>query len=208
MESQRLADLIADGMDRRQRGHRLLEDDRDTPATDRSHLRAVVRHFYKIDNLAVEPGIGEQDLSTGDETASRQDAKNCLTDHRLSRAGFSNQGHGRSRSHAERDTGNSADEAAGRRKTDVQVADGEKIPRQAKSPAGSCIPGWECKLTPRAAKFARVTALSVNPRDFAALADLLTSSAKPLIRLSRRTLFRPERSSSCIQPSRRSRRVE
>ena len=43
MQPQRLADLVADRVQRRQRGHRLLKDDRDAPAADRPHLGAVGR---------------------------------------------------------------------------------------------------------------------------------------------------------------------
>ena len=72
MEAQRLCNLIADRVQRRQRGHRLLKDDRNPAAADRPHLRAVARQPRDIDNLPVEPGVGEQDLAPSDDTAARK----------------------------------------------------------------------------------------------------------------------------------------
>ena len=54
-----LGDLVADGIDRVQRGHRLLEDDGDLLAADLSHLVraerdevAALPHDLAVDNLA------------------------------------------------------------------------------------------------------------------------------------------------------------
>jgi len=80
MEPQRLTHLIADGMQRRKRSHRLLKDDRDPAAPYGTHLGAITRQFGDVDNLAVEPRVGEQDLSPRDNTAARKNAKNGLAD--------------------------------------------------------------------------------------------------------------------------------
>ena len=61
---------------------------------------------------------------------------------------------------------------------------------------------------PSASRLAAVAVLSSSPRVSAARAARSTSLGKPSIRLSRRIRAAPARNSSCIHPSRRSRRVE
>ena len=52
MQLDRLADLVADRVERRQRGHRLLEDDRDLAAADLAHLRARAVELGDVDRPA------------------------------------------------------------------------------------------------------------------------------------------------------------
>jgi hypothetical protein len=60
----RLADLIADLVDRVQRGHRVLEDHRDLRAADLLHLALVQLHHVAalVDHLARDDhvGVGDQ----------------------------------------------------------------------------------------------------------------------------------------------------
>ena len=94
MQMQRLADLVADRVDRRERGHRLLEDDGDAAAADGAHGAAVARQCCDVDRPGPWPArIVEQDLAAGDRAALRQDAHDRLADHRLAGAGFADQRH-------------------------------------------------------------------------------------------------------------------
>ena len=52
MQVQGLADLVADGMDRRKRRHRFLEDDRDVPTPEGPHLATVPSQLGDIDAAA------------------------------------------------------------------------------------------------------------------------------------------------------------
>src|SRR5215469_10621872 len=104
MKTQRFADLVANGMQRRQRGHRLLENNRNPTAADRSHRRAVARQLGEIDDVTIAAGIGKQNLATGNDAITWQNAKNSLTDHRLTRSGFTDKSHGRSCSNEKRNT--------------------------------------------------------------------------------------------------------
>ena len=95
MEPHRFTHLITDGVDWRQRGHRLLKNDRNAPSADCPHLRAVGRQLCEVDGRAIKPRIGKQNLTTRDYRAARQDAKDRLADDRFSRAGFADQRHSR-----------------------------------------------------------------------------------------------------------------
>ena len=59
----RLADLVADRVQRRERAHRLLEDDRDPVAADGAPLRAAGRHGGEVDRRRVAARIGEPDAA-------------------------------------------------------------------------------------------------------------------------------------------------
>ena len=60
MQLEGFADLVADGVDRRQRGHRLLEDDRDASAANGAHLGGIAGQLGDVDDAAARIGIGEQ----------------------------------------------------------------------------------------------------------------------------------------------------
>src|SRR5512132_1155518 len=92
METQCFAYLIADRMQRGERSHRFLKDDRDPTAADRPHLWAVARQFRDIDDLPIVPGVGEQHFSTGYQTAAREYAQDGLADDRFPRPRFTDQG--------------------------------------------------------------------------------------------------------------------
>jgi hypothetical protein len=111
VQQQRLADLVAHGVQRRQRGHRFLEDDRDAPAADRAIGRAVRRDLGQVRHLARRARVGEQDLAARDPPGARQDAHDRLADHRLARAGFADHRHRAARGHAERHAAHGLDQA-------------------------------------------------------------------------------------------------
>jgi hypothetical protein len=75
VQQQRLADLVADRVQRRQRGHRLLEDHAHAAAAQRADLAAVARQRQQVDHLARRARVGEQDLAAGDAAGARQDAR-------------------------------------------------------------------------------------------------------------------------------------
>jgi hypothetical protein len=56
VQPQRLLDLVADGVHRRERGHRLLEDHADAPAAQRPDLLALGGSSGDVDRTARRPG--------------------------------------------------------------------------------------------------------------------------------------------------------
>ena len=64
MQPDRLDELVADGMERRQRTHRLLEHQADLAAADRAHLGAIGGKLHQVELPAV--GAAQQDLATDD----------------------------------------------------------------------------------------------------------------------------------------------
>ena len=86
-----LADLIADRVERRERGHRLLENDRDASAADRPHRLAVGLQRREVDRRAVGFGIVEHHPAADDMGDLGQDAHDGLRDDRFAGARFSNQ---------------------------------------------------------------------------------------------------------------------
>ena len=138
VEHDRFADLIADGVERRQRGHRLLEDDRDIAAADRPHLAAVRVQLGDVDGLG-ELRVGEQDLALGDPGRAGQDAHDGLGHHRLARSGLAHQGYGAARPDPERDTAHRPDDALGNAEFDMQIADAQQISHWASLVGGSRV---------------------------------------------------------------------
>jgi hypothetical protein len=87
VQLQRLLDLVADRVDRRQRGHRFLEDHRDATAAQRAHLAAVGIERRDVDRARrTVPRIAEQDAPAGDLADPRQDAEYRLTHDRFAGA--------------------------------------------------------------------------------------------------------------------------
>src|SRR4051794_17658871 len=126
VEHDRFADLVADGVERRQRSHRLLEDDRDIAAADRPHFAAVRVQLGDIDGLW-QLGVGQQDLAARDPGGTGQDAHDGLRDHRLARSRLAHQGYGAARPDPERDAAHRPDHALGDAEFDMQIADAQQI---------------------------------------------------------------------------------
>ena len=63
VQPDRLDDLVADGVHRAERGHRLLEDERDLAAADRPHLRARRRRAWRGRRLRRRRSAPQQDLT-------------------------------------------------------------------------------------------------------------------------------------------------
>ena len=85
MEPARLADLIADGVERRQARHRLLEDHRNAVAADAPHPPALGRQRCEVDALAAL-GIVEHHRAASDPGDRGQEPHHRLADGRLARA--------------------------------------------------------------------------------------------------------------------------
>ena len=96
VQEQRLADLIADGVQRRQRCHRLLEDHRDVAATYPADDRSVGLEARDVDRRLGRTGLGEQDFARRDARSSGQDPHHGLRRDRLARSRFAHQRHRRS----------------------------------------------------------------------------------------------------------------
>ena len=97
MKRQGLGNLIADRMQRRQRGHRLLEDDRYAPAPDVAHGAAVGMQGGNIHRAGFLFGIVEQDRSAGYARRLGQYPHYGLGNHGFAGTRFPNQRHGRPR---------------------------------------------------------------------------------------------------------------
>ena len=86
-----LADLVADGVQGRQRRHRLLEDDGDLATADRPHLRSGAVELDDVDLGSVVARILKQDGTHGDPGGARQQPHDGLAAHRFARARFADQ---------------------------------------------------------------------------------------------------------------------
>ena len=86
MEQQNFADLLLDRVQRIERGHRLLEDDRDVVAAHPPHLR--FGQSEQLPALEVDRAAGMARRRIGQELHDRQRG------HRLARAGLADQGDG------------------------------------------------------------------------------------------------------------------
>ena len=104
VQAKRLHDLVADRMERRERGHRLLEDDGDPPAPERSVRGRIRVQAREVEGRLAEPprGVGEQDLPADHMGAPREDPEHRLGDDRLPGARFADQGHRAAGRHVER----------------------------------------------------------------------------------------------------------
>src|SRR4051794_12522229 len=87
MQPQHFHDLVTDGVDRRQRRHRLLEDHRDLAAANRANLLSPRVELGKIDGRSVLP---VQDHRSRDDASGRiDDLQDRARGHALARAAFS-----------------------------------------------------------------------------------------------------------------------
>ena len=93
VQGQRLADLIAYGVQGRQRRHRLLENDGNAATADRLHLLALHVEFRDVDHRFGMPGVAQQDFSLLDSGDPGQDAHDALRHDGLAGAAFTHQGH-------------------------------------------------------------------------------------------------------------------
>ncbi len=91
VEEQRLADLVADRVQGRERHHRFLEDHRYVAPANRADRRAVRLEPRDVDRRPVGSRGVEQDLAGRDAGGLGQDAQDGLRRHRLARAGFADE---------------------------------------------------------------------------------------------------------------------
>src|SRR2546426_11480088 len=102
VEQDRLDDLIADRVDRTERGHRFLEDERDLRPADRAHLRAVRRELRQVDHLAApRPAVGGRttklDLAIDDPARPIDDSEDRSGPDALAAAALADDAEGRPR---------------------------------------------------------------------------------------------------------------
>ncbi len=98
----RFTDLVADRVERREGGHRLLEDHADAVSPHVNEFLAAGRQFGEVEPSG--DGIVEDDLAAGDMRRARQDSHDRLRRHRLAGAGLADQRHGAAVTHAHRQT--------------------------------------------------------------------------------------------------------
>jgi hypothetical protein len=127
VQLERLADLVANRVQGRQRAHRLLEDDRDPPAADRPHRGPIGRQLHEVDDLAIASRVGKPDRAPHDPAVAWQDAQDALADDRFPRAAFADQRDGRRRANAEIDALDRVERSAAGREADVQILDAEQV---------------------------------------------------------------------------------
>ena len=162
MDLQRLADLVADRVQRRQRGHRLLEDLADAAAAQRPDLRPVAR---QLQNVGGRPGslrIGEQD-APGDACRPRQDAHDRLADDGFSGAGFADQRRHLAGQDAQIGAFDGLNPAPEQREGDAQILDTQQVCTRRHA---------QCRLSPGASSHKRAPvppSRDTSPRDFACL---------------------------------------
>ena len=123
----RLADLVAHRVQRRERGHRLLEDDGDLAAPDAPHGRPGAVDAGDVDDAFVDARILEQDRAGRDGGGARQQAHDGLAAHRLAGAGFADQRHRAARRDGEGDLVDGAQHAFVHAELDGQVLDAQQI---------------------------------------------------------------------------------
>ena len=114
--------LIAHRMQRRQRGHRFLEDDGYAPAADCPHVGSVPVQCQQIGDRVLAR-IVKQNFAAGDLGLFRQNSHDCLGHHGLARPGFADQRHGFARGHAKADAVDGADDTFRHMEFDLEVVD-------------------------------------------------------------------------------------
>ena len=127
MERQRLADLIADRVQRRQRRHRFLEHDRDARGPELAHPLAARVERGDVEHAVLSLRIGEEDAALRDASRLGQDAEDRLADDRLARTGLADDGDRRARTDAETHAVDRAHERVVDAELDRDVLDFEQV---------------------------------------------------------------------------------
>ena len=121
VDLQRLADLEADAVDRRQRAHRLLEDHRDLAAADVADGAAARVEAGEVGGGAV--GAVEADLAGGDAAGAVDDLQDRAGGDRLARARLADDAEGPAAVQGEGDAVDGGDEAGAGRELGAQAGD-------------------------------------------------------------------------------------
>ena len=137
---QRLLDLVADGEDRVERGHRLLEDQRDLGAADLLHLALVQRQ--QVASL-------EDDPAAGDPPGPLHQPQDRQRRHRLAAARLADEAQRFARVDVEADVDHRRGDAAG------EVEHGVRCSTRA---------GWRCEVGGRASPPTPTSDLRPRPR--------------------------------------------
>lgn len=122
MDPQGLANLIAHRVERRQAGHRLLEDHRDPLAADRPHRLAV---GGEARDVGLRFAIPKQDPAAGDGGGRGQNPEDRLGGYRFARAGLPDESKGPAAVNVEGQAVQRLERAALRAERDREVADGQ-----------------------------------------------------------------------------------
>src|SRR5690606_25851348 len=103
VQVQGLGDLVADRVQRAQRGHRLLENDRYAAALELAHRTAARAQLRNVDWRRGRERIEEPDAATGNARNAGQDSHDALADDGLARTRLSHQSYGAPLGDAEAD---------------------------------------------------------------------------------------------------------
>ena len=138
VEQERLDDLVADGVDRAERGHRLLGDQRDLGAPDRAHLRAAGVEPRQVDHVPLgAPGDGRRrkSMRPDDDPARRVDElEDRAHRHALAAAALADDPHDLAGEHVERHAVHRAHHALVQEERDAEVSDSRAAVRRPQRP--------------------------------------------------------------------------
>ncbi len=126
VDAQDFGDLVADGVQRRQGRHRLLEDFADTAAPDGADLLTIARQLQEIDGLARRQRVGKQDAAGGLGRA-RKNAHDRLAQHRLAGAGLAHQRSHLAGQNAQAGAANRVDRSAHHGEGNPKILDPQEI---------------------------------------------------------------------------------
>ena len=118
MQNERFAQLLFNGVQRVERGHRLLENHRHAVAAQRLHPRRL--SAQQLFTVKADAAVGMAGARVGQQLQHRERS------HRLARAGFADQRHGLAAFDAERSTAHGLDILSLDVEAHAQVFDGQQ----------------------------------------------------------------------------------
>src|SRR5690606_30004086 len=172
VQVQGLGDLVADRVQRAQRGHRLLENDRYAAALELAHRTAARAQLRNVAWRRGRERIEEPDAATGNARNAGQDSHDALADDGLARTRLSHQSYGATLRDAEADAIDRLEQAFRKREMDLEILDLKHVTGHGPSP---------CRRTMSAIRstLARVMGLSASCCRSAAATAACTSCGKP-----------------------------
>jgi hypothetical protein len=135
VQHQRFLDLVANGVQRRQRRHRFLKNHGDAAATQAAHFRTARQQLLDLDRFAWPVRVIERNGPAGNRAGLGQDAHDRLADNRFARTGLAYQRRHLARTDAEAGTANRFDNCRVNPEVDVKILDAQKIGGELMCPA-------------------------------------------------------------------------
>ena len=120
VQAQRLDDLRADGVHRRQRTHRLLEDEADAPAADAQQFRAALGERHDVD---LPVAVAQQHPAAGDGAVFVDNAQKRAGGDALARAALADQAKRLAPSQHEADVADGVQDAGAQPEIEAEMLD-------------------------------------------------------------------------------------